>query len=279
MKTVETFKEFSWNAIPSSICLSGSKTPIEKFKAIVRDDTKQVLNISNAKYRIYDNIEFSNLAKTIGEITKCSDVTFQELKGGKIVLAYLKNDDKKMKIGDFKIQDFMVLGNAFNGQYGLFLGSSQIIIRCSNAFGRIFQGVKIRHTNKMEVKIDVLKETINQYMIEKQKMFTTMEKFMKIPIDQKIIDDCTNYVFKLKEQEKLEKELSTRTLNKIALLNLSIGVETKAVGNTLWGLFSGFTHFSTHSITQKKNNSIGNLFGNVNDVNQRAYSFAESLTV
>lgn len=277
MKTIETVQKFDWNVNQTPVFVNGESVPA--FKAIVRDDDGSVLNICNVKYRVFDNVELAGLANTVSDITGFGDVTFQAIKGGKITLAYLKNPDPEMKIGDFKIRDYMVLGNSFNGQTGLFLGTSQVVIRCSNAFGRIFQGVKIRHTNSLSIRVEELKEAIQGYMIEKQKMFVTMEKFMKVPIDQKIIDDCTAYVFKLNDQEKLEKEPSTRMFNKIALLNRSIAHETNEVGNTLWGLFSGFTHFTTHEVEQRNGNSLGNMFGGVNEINQRAYTFAELLAV
>lgn len=272
---INTSKDLSWDVKSKSITVD--RKVVNGFKAIVRDDNGDVLSVCNSSYRIFTNKELIQLAAAISNITGFDDIVYSEVKEGRITLSYLKNLDKGANIAGFPVNEYFVIGNSFNGQTGLFLGTSHTIIRCMNSFSKIFQNIRIRHTEKLSEKIDQLLEMIEKYKEEKRKMITSMEKFTKVPIDQKIIEDCIKYVFNLNGEEKVDKEISTRMNNKIELVNNSIIIETAEIGNNLFGLFSGFTHFTSNIAKQTSKNAMGNLFGGNNIINQRAFQFAEAI--
>jgi hypothetical protein len=275
MKNMDLKPALGWDVTESPILLYDG-TPVNDYKALVRNDTNLPLCVTSKKYTPFTNHQFATLSEEIGKIAKFSEINYQEVKDGKIVLAYLKNPDSKMKIGGFQIKDYMITGNSFNGQTGLFLGTSNIVLRCANQFGRIYQGIRIRHTVNISERVEALKQTVQMYFDERDRMYQKMEMFTNVKVDDEIIDECILYVLNLHDQEKLE-DRSTRRNNQIRIIKNHIIAETAEVGQNAWGLFSGFTHFTTHGVNQRKNNTFGNLFGSVGSINERAFEFAEML--
>jgi hypothetical protein len=67
-------------------------------------------------------------------------------------------------------------------------------------------------------------------------------------------------MFDLDKEEKLDKEYSTRKKNQLITFETDLQNELASKGETLWGLFSGVTKFTTHSM-KKTDNSEAKIFG------------------
>jgi hypothetical protein len=80
----------------------------------------------------------------------------------------------------------------------------------------------------------------------------------------------------MNEEERLGTvEMSTRKQNIVNDLWKSIDKETLALGDNLFGLFNGITHYATH-IRQSKETTFGNALGSLARINNEAFAFCES---
>jgi hypothetical protein len=59
---------------------------------------------------------------------------------------------------------------------------------------------------------------------------------------------------------KNDKQVSTVTRNKLSRFYIDLNGEINQKGDNLWGLFSGVTKYTTHSLT-KNDNTQAKLFG------------------
>jgi len=281
MKDMKLVPTLDWEAEKKSVGVrtDGSYKVAPKYRAIIRNDSNEVLSIVKKNYNLLSNAEFMQLVNEIRVITNFDLQGFQAVKGGGVVLGYLKNSEPDLKIGGLAFEDYLVFGNSFTRETSLFVGSSSIVISCMNAFGRIHQGIKIPHFSTMDEKIKELKRYFVNYFEAKKDLYNAMEGFTKIKIDAEIIEQAINYVFELEKFEKPDKEISKQRFAKVVDCRESILQEVERIGDNGWGLFNGMTHFTSHKLasSKTKEETIGNLYGMKNYFNQRAFQFISEL--
>ena len=186
---------------------------------------------------------------------------YAEFDGGKKVLAYLRSTEDFMhKHLGLKTENYFVWGNSHDGSTPLFGGGVDFILRCSNQYGRIMKGLKIRHTKNHDVKVEEFIRLIASFKVEKEAEALMFQKMATIKIDSKILDSLANRLLKIDETKMKEGDIlhPVTGRNKEALMN-SLIKETSDLGMTLFGAFNGVTHYSTHS--KKSTDTYGNLLG------------------
>jgi len=272
---MELISEIPWEVSKKEIALKVKNTfiPIDTHVAMVRSDNMNVLGINHSRYGYFSNQEFMEMANELVKISGFHLEGYQEIRGGKIMLGYLRNMDKELKIAGCKVKDYLVFGNSFNRETSLFAGSSEIVIRCQNAFGRIHQQVKIVHSSTIKERVKELIRYFENYFAAKKDMYKAMNHWAKVKVDEGIIEEMINYVMKLDNYETTE-DIPQQRLNKIEEMRGSINKELIELGDNVWGLFNGVTHYTTHVLQGRSNTStIGNLYGVKNRINQRAFHF------
>ncbi len=269
---VKMVPSINWEIESKEIAIMGAADPIKGYHALTRTDTGGVVSVFKKSYVFLPNAEFVSTAEKISKITGFPIEGFQEVNGGKKVLAYLKNKDENFKLVGEKLDDYLVLGNSHDGSTSLFLGNSNTIIRCMNQFGTIVQNMKVRHTTSMEQKLEDILVDIENYFIGIKRLAGTFERMREIKIDKQIIEALALRIF---EVENLT-DISEGKLKKINEFKESAEQEIDALGSNMWGLFNGVTHFSTHKMANR-NPTQGNFWGQAGDVNRRALKFGQEM--
>lgn len=245
------------------------------FKALLRSDTGQLLNVARRTYTPTPNARFVEVAEKLSQVTGFVLSGFHSYQNGKKVLAYLKNH-RQARVADFDFADYMVIGNAHDYSAGFFVGSASVMIRCSNQFSTISRQLRVQHTRHSPGRIEGIVRYFENYQTEQNRIFARMEDFARIRASQSLIDALVNRLTKAGEKvggnAKVNGKLSaSKTLLKERLAN-SIRQETSDIGMNLLGVFQGVTHYTTHV---RKNNdaTFGNLFGGAAQLNAQAYEF------
>ncbi len=266
----KTDSNLNWDVVQTPITVNNNVVP--SHFALTRNDNNEILQIHKQSYNPFMNIEFKKLLDEMQKITNFSNMSFQEYKGGNIVLGYLENNSKdSLKVNGFDVNKYLVLGNSHDGSKGIFLGTSEIMLRCMNQFGHIVKSDIIKHTKNNSSKIDELKKAYESYFIELEKMTTIYNKMSKINIDKTLMESLTKRLFDVAENE----EISTRKSNLIFDFQTSLAKETNELGNNAFGFFHGVTHYTTHKLHGE--NSFGNLFGTANKLNAKGLNMVMEL--
>lgn len=260
-----TTTDLLWDVKATDIIVNGIVAPDNY--ALVRTDNSKILEIHKESYNPFYNIEFRSLMDELQKITGFENLTYSEFKGGNVVLGYLENNSKEnIQVNGFDVNKYLVLGNSHDGSKGIFLGTSEIMLRCMNQFGAILKSNVVRHTKNNFSRIEDLKRAYETYFKETEKTIEIYAKMQKINIDQSLIDMVTKRLFDI---DNTEEKISTRKENQIIDFQASIASETKDLGNNMFGLFHAVTHYTTHKL--KGENVVGNLFGTANKMNEKGY--------
>ena len=274
---VKDFKEsLGWEVerhTPYTQTKSGLFVPEDKYVALKRSDTLETLSLFRDSYTETKNRTFEEHARQLADASGYELEGFAEFRGGTKVLAYLKaTDDLVHQYLGLKSENYLVFGNSHDGTTPLFVGSVNILLRCYNQWGRVMQGLKVRHTKNHNYKVDMFIDLVRGFRAEKEQEAIIFQKMSEIKIDRSILDALANRLLNIDETKIAEGDiLSVRMGNTKAALMDSLNKETADLGMNLWGAFNGVTHYTTH--TKSSTDTYGNLLGGNMKFNTDALSF------
>lgn len=242
-------------------------------KAIVREDTNQVLEVMGKDYFPYQNHELLELLYQVSNKTGLEVHKGGSFKDGARVYVQLKSED--LKLGNDKIEGFLTGINSFDGSTSLAFGHSNITISCMNKFFSAFRQVqnKIRHTKSMSIRIDEICQRLDVVLEEEKTIYKHIVELSETTFDDLMKEKVTRKLFGIKPEVNLRDEdsISTQTRNKMSKFYIDLDGEIKSKGDNLWGLFSGVTKYTTHSYT-KNDNTEAKMYGRIGQIEQEIFS-------
>ena len=235
---------------------------IPKQKAIVRDDTNEVLSIHGMGYYPYQNHQLIELLDKVSQQSGLEIHRGGSFGDGQKVFIQLKSND--LKLGDDKIEGYITGINSFDGTTSLAFGPSNITISCQNTFFGAFRSMdtKVRHTKNMIMRVDDICRGLEQVVEEESKMFEDIKQMSETRMTKENEDWVTRTLFNIMKDVDLnnEEQVSSVTRNKLTRFYVDLNGELKEKGDNMWGLFSGVTKYTTHSMI-KGDNSENKMFG------------------
>jgi len=249
-------------------------------KALIREDNNEVLSVHGEGYQVYQNYQLIELLDRVADkigLPIHSGGSFGE---GKKVFIQLKSND--LSLGSDKVVGYITGINSFDGSTSLAFGPSNLTISCQNKFFATFRTLenKIKHTKNMELRIDDVCKGMEFAVKEEEKIFETIKKMSVTEFSAKERDYVIKTLFNVKDNINLMDidSVSTTTRNRITTFEMDLLRELKDKGNTLWGLFSGVTRYTTHSLV--KDNSVENkMFGTYGNRERQIFANLSELVV
>ena len=235
---------------------------IPKQKAIVRDDTNEVLSIHGEGYYPYQNHQLIELLDKVSQQSGLPIHRGGLFGNGEKVFIQLKSND--MKLGNDRIEGYITGINSFDGTTSLAFGPSNITISCQNTFFGAFRSMdtKVRHTKNMIMRVDDICRGLEHVVEEESKMFEDIKQMSETRMTKENEDWVTRTLFNIMKDVDLnnEEQVSSVTRNKLTRFYVDLNGELKEKGDNMWGLFSGVTKYTTHSMI-KGDNSENKMFG------------------
>lgn len=238
---------------------------IPKQKAIVRDDTNEVLSIHGEGYYPYQNHQLIELLDKVSQQSGLPIHRGGMFGNGEKVFIQLKSND--LKLGNDRIEGYITGINSFDGTTSLAFGPSNITISCQNTFFGAFRSMdtKVRHTKNMVMRVEDICRGLEQVVEEESKMFEDIKRMSETRMTKENEDWVTRTLFNIMEDADLndEESVSTVTRNKLTRFYVDLNGELKEKGDNVWGLFSGVTKHTTHSMNKgdETKNMENKMFG------------------
>lgn len=226
-------------------------TPTQ-FYGVLREDTNVVLQSCKDSYVPYQNSELAELLITISSKTGYEISNGGDFKDGAKVYLQLKTGNSIPNIGKNhdKVNGFITGINSHDGSISLRWGLSNITISCQNTFNAASRQLtnKARHTNSMHNRIDQHLREIGLVIEEEKSLFDQFIKLSEVPVTKRLIAKVIKNITDVDTLDKnyKEEDYSTYQLNRTTELLTSVSSEMEQKGETLWGLFSGVTHYTSH---------------------------------
>jgi phage/plasmid-like protein (TIGR03299 family) len=229
------------------------------FHGVVRQDTRKTLATCKEGYETYQNAELAELLLRICERTGYNIYNGGSFNGGAKVFLQLETDQIIKGLGDNKttVKGYVTGINSHDLSTGLNWGCTNETLCCENQFSRIVRSLKhkFRHTVNMRDKIEESLKNIDLVEKEQTSIFDKFIKLAERPVKKDHIAQIVKSVTKVdinKTEAEAEKDYSTYARNRTTELLTSISKEMSYKGETLWGLFSGVTHYTSHVLPVPK---------------------------
>ena len=118
----------------------------------------------------------------------------------------------------------------------------------------------------MQIKIDDICYRLENSLDEEKKMFNNIVELSETRFDDIIKDRVIRKLFDIKPEVSLTDvdALSSRKFNQLSKFYVDLSGEISQKGDNMWGLFSGVTKYTTHSISRNDNteNKMFGVYGN-----------------
>lgn len=235
---------------------------VPKQMAIVREDTNTVLAVHGDGYFPYQNHQLIELLDKVSNQIGLPIHRGGMFGDGAKVFIQLKSND--LKLGTDRVEGFITGVNSFDGSTSLAFGPSNITISCQNSFYAAFRNMdtKVRHTKNMIMRVDEICRGLEGVIREEAEMFEDIKKLNETRFSKETQEWVSKLLFNISREVNLNDAdaLSTVTQNRLSRFHIDLNGELKEKGDNLWGLFSGVTKYTTHSLT-KGDNSENKMFG------------------
>jgi hypothetical protein len=136
----------------------------------------------------------------------------------------------------------------------------------------------VRHTKSLEIRVEEIVQEINKVEQVERQMFDNIVRLSETRIGQGNVDDVIRKLFNIDRNVDFRKEdsISTVTQNKLSRFYVDLNGEVQEKGDNLWGLFSGVTKYTTHSMG-KSGNTENKIFGTYGNREREIYQDLVSL--
>lgn len=281
---LETFG-LNWKVQKEGLFLpDGSPT---NFYGIVRQDNKACFTTCKESYTPFQNSELAELLIRLSEKTGFNIHKGGMFNGGGKVYLQLESPNKIKGIGENSdvVNGYLTGLNGHDGTTSLKWGETNITISCQNTFMSARKELKnsARHTQGIHQQVEISIRELTNVITEEKSLFDTFIKLSEIPATKegiaRIVKQTTGADIN-KNRSVLAQELSGYSLNRTDELLASISKEMKQKGNTMWGLMSGVTQYTSHVMpTPKRENArLESLYtGSGYSVNNEAFSIIREL--
>lgn len=257
--------DFDFQSQPAAYFYNGEMRFSEKHQLITRSDNGEALSIMGNTYVPMTTQDFQTSTQRLSEISGYPIVGYEEFKEGRVILSFLQNTNKSEAVG-IPIEDYIVIGSSVDGSRPFFVGTSTVLIRCTNAFSKINKVDMVRHTKSSPIKREQLYSYFTNYLEEKNSLYHTFEDMIKVNVDGKQQEEFAKFILTIPQ----ENEMKTRQLNRFGELIDCIRVESNDVGNNVFGLLQGVTKYTTHSM-EKSIDTFGSVLGGKSWYNKKAF--------
>lgn len=237
-------------------------------KAIVRNDNNSVLAVHGNGYQPYQNHQLIELLDKVSQQIGLPIHRGGSFGDGEKVFIQLKSEN--FKLGNDRIEGYITGVNSFDGSTSLAFGPSNITISCQNKFHLVFRNLdtKVRHTKNMTMRIDDICRGLESVLQEEQMVFNNIKRMSETQFTKETRDWVTRTLFNIEREIDLENNelISSVTRNKLTQFYVDLNGELRGKGENLWGLFSGVTKYTTHSmnrgnVIQNEQNKMFGTFG------------------
>jgi phage/plasmid-like protein (TIGR03299 family) len=229
------------------------------FYGVVRTDTKKTFATCKDSYVPFQNSELAELLIRIADKTGYEIHSGGGFNGGGKVYLQLNTGNEIKNIGKNKdrVIGYVTGINGHDTTQALKWGAVNFTIYCRNTFAMANKALQqsARHTESIHEKVE---QSIKQILGISDAEKTIFEQFIKlseIPAQKEhfaqIVKSITDVDINLPKHEA-EKQYSTHARNRTKELLTSIAAETNSKGQSLWGLFSGVTHYTSHVLPVPK---------------------------
>ena len=259
---------------------------VDDFKAVIRQDTGEVLGIRKQKYTPYQNKDaFKVLDPFIGEGQAVWNTAGVLGKGERVwILAKLPGQLEVTK--NDVIDKYFLLTNSHDGSTGIKLMFTPIRVVCQNTLQMALVSdqssiMNVKHTKNHEIKIKQALKVLG--LVEKiaEDFETDAKKMYEFKMSDADIDAYSAEVINITKEakEKVELYKDKSFIRYKEYIEGGLGTDIQGVKGSLWGTYNAITESIDHPTRKVKDLLQYSQFGAGRIIKDRAWDKAKKLLI
>jgi len=246
---------------------------------VIRTDINKCFGAMTKQYEPFQNHEMAELVLRISDVIGKPVTHGKVFKEGRRVAMQIELEP--ITVGDDTIKRYATAINSHDGSTSLRWGTTGITVSCDNQFSALRKDLQssAKHTGNMRQLIDNSFRTLERLEKADTSLYDTFKRMTEYSVNENFVQDVVKKVSKVDprtSEREAEKLYTTRQINISKDLSISILKEMSYKGQTLWGLFSGITHYTTHKGGTDRTREESKLIGGLQKVDQSIFDqFAE----
>lgn len=229
------------------------------FFGIVREDTQKVFATCKEDYMPYQNSELAELLIRISEKTGYEIHSGGSFNNGGKVYLQLNTNNYITGLGDngTTVKGYVTGINSHDTTTALKWGAVNFTVCCRNTFAMASKALQqsAKHSKSLHDRVETSIRQITGIAEAEKTIFDSFITLADKPVTKThiatIVRNITDVDIDIKGSAATDK-YSTYSLNRTNELLNSISQEMNQKGQTLWGLFSGVTHYTSHVVPVPK---------------------------
>jgi phage/plasmid-like protein (TIGR03299 family) len=241
---------------------------------VIRTDNNDCFGAMTNQYEPFQNSELAELVLNISDVIDKPVTHGKVFKGGRRVAMQIELEP--IKVGFDTIKRYATAINSHDGSTSLRWGTTGYTVSCDNQFSALRKDLQssAKHTGNMRQLIDNSFRTLERLEKADTTLYDTFRKMTEVPVTTDFVNDVIKKISKVDLKtptREAQKLYSTRAINKSQDLFLSTAKEMSYKGQTLWGLFSGITHYTTHKGGSDRTREESKLIGGLQKIDQTIF--------
>lgn len=261
-KKMAEANNLGWNVNKVELYTSdGSPTGVY---GIQREDTGSIFCTVSKVYKPFQNYELFELADSVASEVNMPVHKAGAIKGGRLVYVQLLAGSSS-GIGDNNdtVKNYVTCLTSHDGTTPIKWGSSHLTISCMNTFHRAARGLKdsARHTSSGIDKIRKAIMEVENLRDQIKHSNNLFERLSKKKVSKKQVEEMIEIISGINPSMPIDQKRETyhgRMINRSNQVEESVTREMSYKGSTLWGLWSGVTHYTTHKMGRTEDNRMAN---------------------
>lgn len=284
-KRSQYVKELNWDIVeaPVTTTIGNVEITIPNKKALINNQTQEVLSIRAKSYKTVTNERFVEIANKLQETYDLELDYYGVHNGGRKMVAAFKNPKTQTILGHEFDSNICIIDSR-DGTTKLGISSVGTLHRCQNVFQAARKSIQfsIGHTGRMHDLIDEWLIQMELFQIEQDARIERIEKLVDKPINKENVYDMIGGWVDLDWSEVAElamgvhlEDVSTKKRNIVQGITSSVRTEAKSLGGLNgFSLWNGVTHYFSN---KKKKGELETLFGQAGTRENQAIAYIESL--
>lgn len=273
-KVFDLLEKTGTNWTACKLPLTGPDGQATNSFGLFRSDNNKWLGTTGARYTALQNSEMAELL-----VDACDSVGLELSKGGILgggAKVYMQAELGKTTIGDSGVKRYMTMLNSHDGSGRAWIGLTTINMVCQNMFNHMIKNGGLNsfvHSTSIKDRVEVAIRNIKMAQEADDKVVEHLKRMADITVSEALMNSAvfTKGVF-TKLGIDLTSKVTPQRQRMITDLHSSIQTELQRQGQTLWGLFNGFTHYTNHVQPKSSKQQTENVMvGRGKEMNDAAF--------
>ncbi|MCL2187960.1 MAG: DUF932 domain-containing protein [Defluviitaleaceae bacterium] len=237
-----------WNVIQRPI-MTSNYTPINGYKANIRDADNAVLGVVSDRYKVVQNEEaFAFTDALLGEGVKYE--TAGALQGGRRVWMLAKLPEKYI-IGGEKIEPFLAFSNSHDGSCAIKVCMTPIRVVCQNTLNLALSGARrtwsTKHTGSIQSKMHEARATLELAHGYMEKLGGEFERLNQIKVTDTKVMDFINALLPCPDDATAVQRKNIEQMRDNVKIRYFEAPDLKVLGKNGYRLINAVSDFATHA--------------------------------